>query len=132
MSTQKTQPVDDDEPAAASVFSQVRLNDPQLRALRIAVIVMGVLLVMGLVAVIGRIIYLMARPAGQVSRAAGAIIAETTATLPAGAVIRTISLQGDRLAIHYDAAAGSGIAIVDLNSGRTIGRVQLVPEPPKP
>ena len=55
-----------------------------------------------------------------------------TATLPAGAQVRGLALQGDRLAIHYDTAAGSGIAVVDLATGRTLSRVQLVPGAPKP
>jgi hypothetical protein len=39
-------------------------------------------------------------------------------------------LQGDRLAIHYETPAGSGIAIIDLASGRTLGNVVLVPQAP--
>lgn len=132
MTTAAPRPKDDDEATPASVFSQISLNDPQVRALRIAVIVMGVMIVMGLVAVIGRIIYLMARPSGQAAVAGGAIRADVTAALPAGAQVRNLSLQGDRIAIHYESAAGSGIAVVDLASGRTLSRIQVVPEPPKP
>ena len=40
--------------------------------------------------------------------------------------------QRDRLAIHYETAAGSGIAVVDLASGRTLSRVQLRPGVPQP
>lgn len=123
---------DEDATASASLLGNVNLSDPQVRALRIAVIVMGVLLVMGLVAVIGRIVYLMARPAGQISAATGTPAPEIGAKLPAGAQIRSIAIHGDRLAIHYETAAGSGIAVVDLASGRTLSRVQLTPEAPKP
>ena len=133
MNTPKTRPNEDEDTApGASLLGNVNLSDPQVRALRIAVIVMGVLLVMGLVAVIGRIIYLMARPAGQISVSAGPVAPEISTALPAGAHVRSISVQGDRLAIHYETAAGSGISVVDLASGRTLSRVRLVPEAPKP
>jgi Family of unknown function (DUF6476) len=130
MTTQKSRSGDDEDPP--SLLADVKLSDPQVRALRVAVIVMGGLLVLGLVALIGRIIYLVARPSGQISGQAATIAPEVQATLPAGAHIRAIALQGDRLAIHYDAPAGSGIAIIDLASGRTASRILLMPEVPKP
>jgi hypothetical protein len=121
---------DEDEPQAASLLGNVNLSDPQVRALRIAVIVMGVLIVMGLVAVIGRIIYLMARPSGQITSHSGRLTPEIAAPLPAGAHIKSVTLQGDRLAIHYEAAAGAGIVVIDLASGKTLSRVRAVPEAP--
>ena len=121
---------DEDEPQAASLLGNVNLSDPQVRALRIAVIVMGVLIVMGLVAVIGRIIYLMARPSGQITSHSGQLTPEIAAPLPAGAHIKSVTLQGDRLAIHYEAAAGAGIVVIDLTSGKTLSRVRAVPEAP--
>jgi hypothetical protein len=132
MSTQKTRPDEDEDTAGASLLGNVNLSDPQVRTLRIAVIVMSVLIVMGLVAVIGRIVYLMARPSGQIAAPSSHLAPEVTATLPAGAHIRSVALQGERLAIHYETVGGSGIAVVDLASGRTLSRVQLVPEAPKP
>ena len=123
---------DEDEPQAASLLGNVNLSDPQVRALRIAVIVMGVLIVMGrgLVAVIGRIIYLMARPSGQITSHCGQLTPEIAAPLPGGAHIKSVTLQGDRLAIHYEAAAGAGIVVIDLASGKTLSRVRAVPEAP--
>ena len=132
MSTIPPKPKDDEEAAPASILAQIPLNDPQVKALRIAVIVMGILIVMGLLAVIGRIIYLMARPSGQAAVASGSIRGDMTASLPAGAQVRNMSMQGDRIAIHYESPTGSGVVIVDLASGRPLGRIQLVPEPPKP
>lgn len=133
MTTQPPRPIEDHKSPSISLLGDASLSDPQVRALRIAVIVMGVVLVFGLVAVIGRIIYLIARPAAQVSASSGtALVSEAAATLPAGAHVRNIALQGDRLAIHYETAAGSGIAVVDLASGRTLSRVHLAPDPPKP
>ncbi len=132
MTQPKSRPLDDEEPPAGTLLSDVNLSDPQVRALRIAVIVMGVMIVMGLVAVIGRIIYLMARPTAQAPVASGTLTPEVSAALPAGAQIRTVSLHGDRLAVQYDSAAGSGILVVDLASGRTLSRVRMVPSAPAP
>lgn len=100
------------------------------RNLKIAVVAMGVLIVLGLLTVIGRVIYLASRAPAQ-SASAAAMTTAPRLALPAGAVIRSMSLSGDRLAIHFDAATGSGIAILDLASGRTLSRVELVPEPPR-
>lgn len=38
--------------------------------------------------------------------------------LPAGAVVRSVSISGDRLAVYYDGAGAEGIAVYDLASGR--------------
>ena len=121
---------DDEDAPRPSLLGNVNLSDPQVRGLRIAVIVMGVMIVLGLLAVIGRIIYLVGRPAGQASVASGKIAAEVVATLPAGATVKSIAFQGDRLAIHYDAPTGTGIVIVDLATGGTIGRVRTAPQAP--
>ncbi|MDX2159203.1 MAG: DUF6476 family protein [Hyphomicrobiaceae bacterium] len=102
----------------------------QIRLLKIAVIVMGVILLAGLVAVIGRIVYLVnsgPRPdaaAGQLSGQLPAAVA-----LPAGASIRHIALSGNRLAIHYEAPGGSGIRIVDLGGTGSGWTVPLVTAP---
>lgn len=100
------------------------------RSLKIAVIGMGVLIVLGVLTVIGRIVYLASRGPAQSSSSAG-LAASARLSLPAGATIRTVSLSGDRLAVHYDASTGAGIAVVDLASGRVLSRVELVPEAPR-
>ncbi len=100
------------------------------RTLKIIVAVLGVLIVLGVLTVIGRMIYLASRGPAQ-SASASAIAATPRLALPAGAVIRSMALSGDRLAVHFDAASGSGIAILDLANGRTLSRVELVPELPR-
>jgi hypothetical protein len=120
-----------EEAVAPSLLTGVQLNDPQVRALRFAVIGMGILIVLGLIALIGRIIYIVARPGPQIASQSSTIAPEVRASLPAGAHIRTVAVQGDRLAIHYDDPAGSGIAIVDLAIGRVVSRVLIVPDSPK-
>ncbi len=114
-----------------SLLAGVQLNDPQVRALRFAVIGMGMLIVVGLIALVGRIIYIVARPGTQIAAQSSTIAPEVRASLPGGAVVRSIALQGDRLAIHYDEPGGAGIAIVDLATGRMSTRISLVPDLPK-
>lgn len=110
-------------------------NGPGVRALKIAVVVMGIMIVLGVLAVIGRIVYLAnqrsaqgvsAVPAGSARLSANARLA-----LPAGAQVRQISLSGDRLAVHYEAAGASGIAVLDLATGAVLSRVDVVPEMPR-
>lgn len=100
------------------------------RGLKIAVITMGVLIVLGVLTVIGRIVYLASRGPAQSVSGAG-LAASTRLSLPAGAAIRSISLSGDRMAVHYDASTGAGIAILDLASGRVLTRVELLLETPR-
>lgn len=99
--------------------------------LRVAVIVMGVLIVGGLITVIARIGYLVTRSGPSVQVQSEALAPDVRAALPAGAQIRQIALDGNRLAIHYDTPAGSGIAILDVGSGRSLSRIMIVPEPPR-
>ena len=106
---------------------------PFVRSLKIAVVVMGIMIVLGLVGVIARIVYLASSsPRSSAGTAASARIAPATSlAVPVGHVVKQISLSGDRLAIHYDGPAGGGVAIVDLASGHVLGRLQLVPEVPR-
>lgn len=101
-----------------------------LRALKIAVIVMGVVLVLGFITVIARIIYLVSRPPAQQASSGAGLAAEQRLELPDGAIVRSQSLSGNRLAVHYEAPGGAGIAVLDLETGRTISRVRLVPALP--
>lgn len=102
------------------------VETPQLRALRFAVIGMGVVLIIGFMVILGRIFYLASRPGALSSTpAAIALAAEPALDLPAGANVKSLSLSGNRLAVQYVSPAGDGIAIVDLETGRTLSRVKI-------
>lgn len=92
------------------------------RLLEIAVAGMGVLIVAGLAAVALRVAYLAAH-------SGGAAAAEAALALPSGASVKSLSLSGQRLAVHYVSPEGEGIGIVDLETGRLVSRLRLVPEP---
>jgi Family of unknown function (DUF6476) len=106
------------------------MSPDQERWLRRAVIVMGVLLVVGIATVIGRVIYLSTTGTSQ-GAGAGNLAARAALALPAGAEIRSISLSGSRLAVHYGVGTQPAIAVLDLTSGQTVSRVDIVPEAPR-
>lgn len=102
------------------------VETPQLRALRLAVIGMGVVLVVGFIIILARIFYLASRPGALASSPAAAVLhAEPALQLPAGGAVRSVSLSGNRLAVQYVSPAGDGIAILDLETGRTLSRVKI-------
>ena len=45
--------------------------------------------------------------------------------LPAGAQVRSISLSGDRLAVHYEAGELEGVAVIDLATGQPVASVGI-------
>jgi hypothetical protein len=108
------------EPAAAP-----RRDAGLVRALKILVIVLGVLLILGFFTIVARLVYLAARPGPPGAVPAAGLGAKPSLELPAGAHVRAIALSGDRLAVHYEAPVGGGIAVLDIATGRTLARVQL-------
>jgi hypothetical protein len=119
-------------PSHADAAASGPLSPGQVRALKIAVVVMGVLIVLGLFTVFARIIYLASRPAPQVQAASQAPRKTTQRlALPPGAIVRQSSISGDRVAVQYEAPSGAGIVILDLASGQIVSRVELAPEAPR-
>ena len=119
-------------PSQADAAASGPLSPGQVRALKIAVVVMGVLIILGLFTVFARIIYLASRSGPQVQAASQA--SRKTAqrlALPPGAIVRQTSISGDRLAVQYEAPSGAGIVVLDLASGQVVSRVELAPEAPR-
>ena len=108
------------------------LTEGHVRLLKIAVVAMGLMIGVGLAAVIGRIIYL---GSGGQKQATVSPAARTGGSgrlaLPPQASIKHLALSGDRLAVHYEGPAGAGIAIIDAATGAVISRIDLVPEVPR-
>ena len=95
------------------------------RNLKLVVIGLAVLIFAGLASIVGRAIYLASGASTQPAAPGLAIRPEQSIGLPAGAQVRSVSLSGDRLAVHYEAAGTEGIAILDLQTGQTITSVGL-------
>src|SRR6476469_1471493 len=102
----------------------------QVRILKIAVIVMGVLLVGGFAFVLAAIVYQASHPAQVAGVAAAQVQAGQGGStidlpVPAGSTVTAMSLDGNRLAVHLNGEAGPEIAVVDLASGKVIAHVRL-------
>ena len=93
-----------------------------MRGLKILVIVMGVLLVGGIVALVVAI-------AGRLSHRPpppGAAFTAPPITLPHGAKIEMMSTGPDRIVLQVDLADGSvELVVIDLTSGRQLGLIPL-------
>ena len=101
----------------------------QVRLLKIAVIVMGILLVGGFALVLATIVYQASRlgegKEAPVPRQAGMPVIESELVIPPGTTITSLSLDGDRLALHLSSAAGAEIAVVDIKTGKVVSRLKL-------
>jgi hypothetical protein len=117
------------EVTAAAAAAQARLQ----RSLKLVVVALAMLMLAGLLTVIGRVIYLASSPRTQPGTPTSAaptpaIRPELSLALPPGAIVRSVALAGDRLAVHYDAGTGTGIAVLDLQTGRVITNVAIEPK----
>ena len=115
----------DNTPLPGTVFTP-----RHVRVLKIAVITMGILLVGGFAFVLAAIVYQASR-GGQSGAGAGGGVPgalETELAIPKDATITSLSLDGDRVALHLNSAAGPEIAVVDLKTGKVIARIRLKPQ----
>lgn len=115
----------DNTPLPGTVFTP-----RQVRALKIAVIVMGILLVGGFAFVLAAIVYQASR-AGQGAAPAQAVRVEGAGemAIPKDATISSMSLDGDRLALHLSTATGPEIVVLDLKTGTVLSRIRLSNKP---
>src|SRR5580692_9617322 len=95
-----------------------------MRALKIAVIIMGVLIVVGTTALIVVVVHRLASPAPL----AAALPASVAATLdePAGTRIAGIAAVRDRLAIQLQGGGTDRVVLIDPATGAVTGRISLV------
>ena len=113
---------------AAGQAGDALLTDGQIRWLRRAVVGMTAVLVAGIALLIGRVIYL-ARPAG--TQAASATLAAAMQpnirfVLPAGAVIKAMTADGNRMFIsHARPGSDDEITVVDLTSGKVVSQITI-------
>jgi hypothetical protein len=100
--------------------------------LKIAVIVMGILLVGGFAFVLAAIVYQASHPKQDVaiSLPAANIDSAPIIDLPVGQGVglTSMSLDGSRLALHLNGADGAEIVVIDLASGKIVARVKLKPQ----
>ncbi len=49
--------------------------------------------------------------------------------VPAGARLVDMDVDGDRLVLHLETAAGPRVLVIDLTTGKTVGAIALAPAP---
>lgn len=117
-----TAPTTPNAPDDAAHLRELRLQ----RNLKILVAGLGLMILAGLAGVAGKIMSMGSAPttgtrAGQTVTAAQLQPgSEIALELPQGAKVVSTSIAGSRLAVHYESPAGTGIAILDLDTGKRI------------
>jgi hypothetical protein len=102
--------------------SDAQTPAPSYRGLLALVIILGVLIVLALGALIGGAIMGLGR------RADGGV--PYLATLPAdGQRIESAQLDGNRILVRLSGANGEELVVLDVGSGRLIGRIAVKPGP---
>jgi undecaprenyl pyrophosphate phosphatase UppP len=98
----------------------------QVRMLKIAVIVMGILLVGGFALVLATMVYQASQSTKDTAvRASIPAGVEAELAIPPGATVTSLALDGDRLALHLQSSEGAEIAVIDLKTGQVLSRVRL-------
>jgi hypothetical protein len=113
----------DNTPLPGTVFTP-----RQVRALKIAVIVMGILLVGGFGLVMATIVYQASKLGDKkvsAPAATPATLAAAALSLPQGATVSSMALDGDRLALHLQTSTGPEIAVIDVVTGKVLSRIKI-------
>lgn len=97
-----------------------------VRILKRVVYILGILIVIGTLALIGGIVW----KAGQLATVrAPSGFGEASLAVPRGAQVRHMAFDGDRLAVTVEAEGTSEILLIDPRQGSLAGRIRLVPTP---
>ena len=103
------------------------------RNLKILVTGLGLLIVLGLMGIGYRMTTLTPSAGGASIKAASSGSAKTAVLipggeialeLPPGAKVVSISISGNRLAVHHESTAGTSITVIDLDTGKRIADVK--------
>ncbi|MCB1520187.1 MAG: hypothetical protein KDJ37_06380 [Hyphomicrobiaceae bacterium] len=117
---------DDDTRLKLSMFLPADDDTPSLRTTKYAVLIMGVILIVGFMVVIARIVYLTSRMDSSTN-----IQPAVTLPIAEGEDVRSMALSDNRLAIQFVGpdAKDRSVAVIDLKTGRIITRIHFAPQP---
>ncbi len=100
-----------------------------MRALKVLVVVMGVLLIAGFAVVVVTIMSRLSQRAAPPSAAVAARLTpfgNTTVTLPADSLVMEVQGAGDRILLRLDLKDGTEMLLVlDAGTGTELGRIKL-------
>ncbi len=105
------------------------LSPTGVKALKFAVVAMGIMIVVGVGVVIGRIIYLASQSPDARTSSAAAITRPITLratgkiVLPNGARATQVSIAERNLIVLYEGDQGSGVVIFDVENGRQLSHL---------
>ena len=118
-----------DQSATAAGHNEDAAPPPAPRALKVAVIVMGVILIVGFIAVFTTIAYRIANPRAAAPAGEAGAGFETAVAIPPGAEVTGMEIADGLALVTLRAADGSTVVVVlDPAKGRTLGRFTLQPE----
>ncbi|MES1990576.1 MAG: hypothetical protein V4441_06460 [Pseudomonadota bacterium] len=102
---------------------------PRMMVLKVAVTVMGVLLLAGFALVVTTIVKRASDPAAMSARVVGpgGQFGLSDVAIEKGDVVRSVTLNEDRAAVHVAGAGGDEIIILNVKSGAELGRFRLHP-----
>jgi hypothetical protein len=111
-----------------------------VRALKITVIALGVLLVLGFIALVVGLVLEFTGPGAETANEAGSEAVAPAGPLPdvahlalaPDAAIERMALDGSRVALQIRDGVGMRIILVDLRHGRVIGELRLTAAGPAP
>lgn len=98
-----------------------------MRALQVLVVVMGILILAGVAVVVGTIIHRATQPPQEAEKPKGLpTFGDVDLTLPDGARVVWMTVEGDRLVIHIQGAGEAArFEVVDLITGNRLGAVHV-------
>jgi hypothetical protein len=99
---------------------------PGLRFLETTVYIMGGLLVLMLVVLLGGIVWKVSTKGPQEPAKPNLVELAT----PAGAQVQSVTLDGDRMAIHVVSGSTHEIIVVDTKKAQVLSRITLKPQAP--
>ncbi len=118
------------QPTSADLMREQRLQ----RNLKIVVGGLAFLILLGLGAVAVKVLGFVPT-SGSTGQSAQTISVSPGTTLsleiPPGARIVSVSLSGNRLAVHHEGPSGPGIAVIDIGTGQRVADVKLMEALPR-
>jgi len=101
------------------------IPQPRMTVLKIAVVIMGILLVAGFALVAITIVKRASNPEAAAARASAGQFGVSDVRIAPGEAVKSFSMNENRIAIHVAGAGGDQIILVHPRTGQEIGRIHL-------
>lgn len=123
-------------PASAPSDAELMREQRLQRNLKAVIGILSLLILAGLGAVIFKMVQTATGGGGRAATAPtpatiAAAQGELLLELPKGAKVVSVSVSGNRLAVHHESPAGTGIAVIDIDTGRRIADVKTLDAVPR-